>query len=253
MSKIVDTIKKFLLISAVLMIAVYLISLNIENQFITLNSRWISNLLVFSIVCSAFASIVVFILCEYVRYKQTKLETEHKILYSLANLYSQVKIIQGNCRRAKTNNDIVTNELVASISNNAMMILDSISQIDYKTFSKMNKVCTILADFQNNKLINLKMRISNFSFLGVAVTGEKARLAKEGKSLEVRSNNHLIDIALSKIINETIDICDYLNDVLCNMNSSLGNRYKWKETKVLLDEFQDNFVPGNLEKYLNEK
>ena len=253
MSKIVDIIKKLLWISAVLLVAVYLISLNIENHYISLNSRWISNLLAFSIVCGAFASVIVFILCEYVRYRQTKLETEYRIIYSFANLYGQVKIVQGNCRRAKTNNEIVTKELVSSTYNNALMILDNISQIDYKTFCKKNKVRALLSDFQNAKLLNLKMRISKFAYLGVAIKREEARLAKEGKSTVVQSNFCLIDSFLSKIINETIDICDYLNEVLCKINSSLDNRYKWKETKAILDEFQESFVPGSLEKYLNEK
>lgn len=66
MSASVNTIKRLLWVLLGVFALTYIISLNIENHFVAVNTKWLSNVFLFAIVGGAFASLVIVLVCEYI-------------------------------------------------------------------------------------------------------------------------------------------------------------------------------------------
>ena len=79
MTTCVNTIKRLFWLLAIVFVITYIISLNIENQIIVVNSRWISNNFLFAIFSGAFASLLIVLAYEILKYFQLKKEAENTI------------------------------------------------------------------------------------------------------------------------------------------------------------------------------
>ena len=64
-----------------------------ENHFVVADTKWLSNEFLFAIAGGAFASLVIVLVCEIIKYKQIKFATEATLFSNLANLYGQFLII----------------------------------------------------------------------------------------------------------------------------------------------------------------
>ena len=67
--------------SIVLIVATYLITVNIENQLLSINSPWISNNFLLTIIGGAFASMLVVLACEIKKFCTMKASTEAFLFY----------------------------------------------------------------------------------------------------------------------------------------------------------------------------
>ena len=76
MSVSVNTIKRLMGILIGVLVINYLISLNMENHYIVSNTKWLSNDFLFAIAGGTFASLVVVLVCEIIKYRQIKRATE---------------------------------------------------------------------------------------------------------------------------------------------------------------------------------
>ena len=144
MSVSVNTIKRLLAILIGVLAITYLISLNMENHYIVSNTKWLSNDFLFAIAGGTFASLVVVLVCEIIKYRQLKLATENALLVYLGSLYGQFLIIRSNCKRVLNNANIVSDNLIQSTCDNATIITDSINGIDYNLICKTNKARELL-------------------------------------------------------------------------------------------------------------
>ena len=93
MKSSIYTIKFLVILSIVLLLATYCISLNDENRWIVLNTPWLSNSFVFTIVGGTFASLLVVLACELQKYQSIKRQIEDYIYGQLFSLYAQVTIM----------------------------------------------------------------------------------------------------------------------------------------------------------------
>ena len=149
MNTSVNTIKKILWVMVGILILTYFISQNMENHFIVLNAKWISNDCFFAIVGGAFASLLVVLICEIIKYRQLKFATEGALFSYVGNLYGQFLIIRGNCKRTLNGHDLVPDNLIQSLCDNAMLLVDYI----YTTFCGKNNVSGILSKFKTEKYL----------------------------------------------------------------------------------------------------
>lgn len=252
MSTCVNTIKKLLWVLAVVLALTYLISLNMENHFISLNAKWISNDFLFAIAGGAFASLVIVLVCELIRYRQIKLATENALLIYLASLYGQFLIIRSNCKRVLNNANIVSDNLIQSTCDNATINADSINGIDYYLIHKTNKVRELLNEFKTNKYLAIKNVLINFAYLKMAIWEDGKVLIPQGKQNLVTSDCPNTNKVLNKVISQSTTILTYLDQIITQIDSELGNKYQWQNKKQTLNTYQDNYIGQQLDNYIKE-
>lgn len=252
MSTTVNTIKKLLWVLTGILAITYFISLNMENHFITLNAKWISNDFLFAIAGGIFASLVVVLLCELIKYRQQKFATENALLIYLGNLYGQFLIIRSNCKRALNNKDIVSDNLIQSTCDNAAIIADSINGIDYALISKTNKVRDLLIQFKTDKYITIKMILINFSFLKMAIWEDGNFLKPQGKQNLATSDCPNTNKVLNKVISQSTTILTYLDQIITQIDNVLENKYQWQNKKQAINNYQDNYIGQQLDDYIKE-
>ena len=68
MSTSIKVIKFTSILSTIFLIITYLITVNIESNFISLNTIWISNNFLLTVFCGVFASTLVVMFCEINKY-----------------------------------------------------------------------------------------------------------------------------------------------------------------------------------------
>ena len=252
MSTCVNTIKRLLWVLGGIFILTYLISLNMEKHFIALNTMWLSNNFLFAIVVGAFASLVIVLVCEIIKYYQLKKMMENALLINFGNLYGQFLIIRSNCIRALKSQDIISDNIIEQTCENASKIADFINGIDYTSFCKKSKVNNVVIQFNSMKLIPLKLVIIGFTFLKIAIQEDKKLLTQQGRLANVTANCPNTNKALQKIINQTSTILTYLDQIITQIDTELGNKYQWQNRKQALNTYQDNYIGQTLEDYLKE-
>ena len=251
MSTTVKTIKTLLWALLGMFALTYLISLNIENHFVVINSKWISNSFLFTIVGGIFASLIVVILCEFIRYRQMKYATEITLITYLASLYSQFLIIQSNCKRALASHDAIADNLIQSACDNATMTVDLVNGIDYTPFCN-NKTKAVITKFKTEKQRTIKEILTSFFFYRIAYGEDKMILMKRGKREIITSNCPNVNNALHKIVNQTSTVLSYLDTIITDLDNELGKKYDWKNRKQAVNSYQKNYTSQNLNDYLKE-
>ena len=248
----VNTIKRLLWMMLGISLLTYLISINMENHFVAVNTKWLSNDFLFAITVGVFASLVIVLVCEIIRYKQMKNAAENVLLMNFGNLYGQFLIIRSNCVRALNSKEVVSDNLILSTCNNANMIVDSIHGMDYTLFCKNNKANQIWTHFKTDKYLALKNVLINFAFLRIAIWEDGKVLLSQGKQNLVTSECENTNKALNKIVNQSNTILTYLDQIIIQLDDALGKRYDWQKIKQSLNAYQDNYIGQRLDDYLKE-
>lgn len=251
MSTTVNTIKMLLWALFGMFALTYLLSLNIENHFMDINSKWVSNSFLFTIAGGIFASLIVVLLCEFVRYRQMKYTTEITLITYLASLYSQFLIIQSNCKRALASQDAIADNLIQSTCDNATMTIDSINGIDYTPFCN-NKTKAVITKFKAENQRTIKEILTSFFFYRIAYSEDKMILMKRGKREIITSNCPNVNNALHKIVNQTSTVLSYLDTIITDLDNELGKKYVWQNRKQAVNSYQKNYTSQNLDDYLKE-
>lgn len=252
MSTCINTIKWLLRLLAIALVLTYAASLNVENHFVSIDSKWLSNDFLFAIAGGAFASLIVVLVCELIRYHQIKFATEGAMFAYLANLYGQFLIIRGNCKRTLNSHDIVPDNLIQSICDNSMMLADQINGIDYTPFCHKNKIKDVLTKFKTEKWLAIKNVLISFRFLRIAIREDSKILLQQGKRDIVTSDCPYSKGTLNKIISQTSTILTYLDQIISQIDNELNNKYNWESLKQSLNAYQDSFETKTLNDYMNE-
>lgn len=223
-----------------------------ENHYVTLNTKWLSNAFLFAIAGGIFASLVIVLVCEIIRYKQMKIAVENALLMYFGNLYGQFLIIRSTCHRALNSKELVSDNLILPTCNNANMIADSIQGIDYTLFCKSNLANQIWVKFKSDKYLALKNVLISFAFLRIAIWEDGKVLLSQGYPNLVTSEHTNTNKVLNKIVSQSTTILTYLDQIISQMDNALGNRYNWQIKKQSLNSYQDNYVGQKLNDYLKE-
>ena len=150
----VNTIKWLIGFLVVVFVLAYCISLNIENHFIFVNSKWISNDFLFAVSGGAFASLLIVFALEVLKYFQLKKETEDKLFSYFMNLYDSVLQIRTICKRAIDGSYSITGGMLRQTTDNAILNLNAINYLDYTSFCKQkNRISRLLVCFRQEKSI----------------------------------------------------------------------------------------------------
>ena len=252
MKSSIYNIKFLFILSVVLLLATYCISLNDENRWIVLNTPWLSYSFVFATVSGTFASLLVVLACEIQKYQSIKRQTEDYIFSQLFSLYSQTTIIHYNTKRQL--NDIaspVPCNLIDSIANRGKMCLTSLSSIDYFTFCKHSIIEEQLVQYRGINGTRIQLFLQNNVFLKMAINEDKIGLLKQGRDELVTSQNPKTQQILKKILDDSSVVLSLIEKSLDIIDKECKKRYHWTEIKRNVISGEENYVSASLDDFLN--
>ena len=148
-------------------------------------------------------------------------------------------------------NDAIADNLIQPISNNATIITDQIIGIDYTPFYN-NKIKDILDKFKTDNHLAIKNALNSFIFYRIAFNEDKITLIKQSKREIVTSDCPNVNMTLNKIINQTLIIITYLDQIISQIDNELEDKYDWQNKKNALTYNLENFTSQNLDDYLKE-
>ena len=241
-----STIKKLAIASVLAFFITYLVSLNIENGVIIINTKWLSLNFIFTITSGAFASLIIVLICEYIKYLKLKQDTEMALFLSLTNLYGQILILKCTCTRALHSHNIANQYLIQSTCNNISTISDKINDLDYSPlFRNRNHIKTILNMYIAQKHLSMKMFLQYSIHFQLAFKDEEINLLQQRKEKNITYDAPKVQTKLIFIINQTLPILYELDDILYQIDKQCDNRYHWQTLKQSLYTCQDNYVEYN--------
>ena len=251
MKSSIYTIKFLVILSVVLLLATYCISLNDENRWIVLNTPWLSNSFVFAIFGGTFASLLVVLACEIQKYQSIKRQTEDYILGQLFSLYSQVTIIHYNTKR-QLNDRVspVPSNLIDEIANRGKMCLTSLTSIDYFTFCKHSIIKKQLILYREISGTRILYFLQNTVFLKMAINEDRIDLLKKGKDVLITSDMPKTRRTLKKIFNDSSVVLSFIENSLDIIDKDCKKRYHWSELKRKIISGEENFVSPILDDFL---
>ena len=253
MKSSVNTIKFLVVLSIVLLIVTYGISLNDENRWIILDTPWFSNSFAFAIAGGSFASILVVLACELQKYQSIKRQTEDYIFGQLFSLYTQVTIIHYNTKR-QLNDKVspVPPNLIDEIANRGKMCLTSLTSIDYFTFCKHSIIKKQLIQYRGISGTRILYFLQNTVFLKMAINEDRIDLLKKGKDVLITSDMPKTRRTLKKIINDSSVVLSFIENSLDIIDKDCKKRYHWSELKRNIISGEENFVSVDLNAFLEQ-
>ena len=252
MTTCVNTIKRLFWLLAIVFVITYIISLNIENQIIVVNSRWISNNFLFAIFSGAFASLLIVLAYEILKYFQLKKEAENTIFSHFENLYNQVLQIRSTCIRALNGHAAITESMIQQVINSANFYLDAIIWIDYMPFRRNNSIYKLLICFRQNNYQTIKSILTDCLYLTMAIQTDRIVMLSQGIPDKITSNSTNTNAVLKKTIRQTATLLTHIDQNLTFIDKELRNKYKWQIFKQTITAYQDGFTSKSLEDYLSE-
>lgn len=251
MKSSINTIKFLAVLSVVLLIVTYGISLNAENRWVVLHTLWLSNSFAFALAGGSFASMLVVLACELQKYQYIKRQTEDYIFGQLFSLYAQVTIIHYNTKRQL--NDIsspVPNNLIEEIANRGKMCLTSISTIEYFTFCKHNSIKKQLIQYGGKSGTRIQLFLQDSVFLKMAINEDKIAMLKQGRDVLITSQNSKTHQALKKISDDSSVVLSFIEKSLDILDKECKKRYRWSELKRNVIRCEENFISASLDDFL---
>lgn len=251
MKSSINTIKFLAVLSVILLLVTYSISLNDENRWIVFDTPWLSNSFVFAIVGGSFASSLVVLACELQKYQSIKRQAEDYLFGQLFSLYAQVTIIHYNTKRQL--NDIsspVPNNLIDEIANRGKMCLTSLTSIEYFTFCKYNTIKMQLIQYRGKSGTRIQLFLQDSIFLKMAINEDKIALLKQGKDELITSQNPKTHQTLKKIFDDSSVVLSFIEKSLDIIDKECKKRYRWSELKRNVIRCEENFVSASLDDVL---
>lgn len=151
----------------------YLITLNIENEYLVMSSPWISNNFALTVVGGAFASMLVVLLCEIQKYFEMKRTAEKRILVQCISIYIRLDHLKKQVEELLSKPDRVIPKGILSFATEALK--NDVSEFihtDYHTFS------TTMLEVEFNKFCNVDIpKIQEFilyeNYLSIAINTDQ--------------------------------------------------------------------------------
>lgn len=250
MRESIKTIKFCGIMSIIFLVLTYIVSVNQEYRFFTVNSVWISNSFLITLFGGIFTGMVVAVLSEIQKYYSLKVNTEKYIFFQCFYLYQalvQMKInIEDYIKHSEwTVTDNLFDESIRMIHSE----VNALQGIDYATSWPLNN--SLMLEYENFKrelLQKIQPVLQSGSKLKISINEIKIdRLEQKfEKHTEhnveniVTSKSHKILSRLNGELANVSLVVAYVDSYIEEFNKLCNNRYRWGELKK-------NFVVPHLE------
>ena len=239
MSSSVRTIRLTILLSILFVSLTYLITVNMEIGFVSINSGWISNNFFLTVFGGAFGSTVVVLICELHRYWILKKETELKIYGILYSILAEIIVSNNSLRTYLQNTDFPVHEKTLDTNRErALAAISTLETIDYRPFFKDNKFWSTLSGFSQESFQRIKQFISDEQFLNIAVLKDQLEMLKNSVSGDVTAKCTNTGKTLGILLKNGERCAADLKALFDRLDSIRNGRFKWSESKQKIESFQ---------------
>jgi len=252
MSTNIKVIRYTAVLSGILAILMYLISLNIAFEWFDWN--WFSNGFMLTIFGGAFASMLVVLICEIQKYLENKRLSEDVLFAHVGYVYAHLYVIETNLKRQLENKkETVYKELIRNNLENLKQEIEIIRSIDYTRFSKKNKFVLRNKDFSNWLMTDFSQFVSEGAYLAIAVnTDQMGNMIATGTQGNVTSTSPYTSVVITKLIRRTADMLSIVDDYGKFIDDSCNNRYVWELKKLSVEKVVD-IEFADIDDYIKEK
>lgn len=209
----------------------YVISINMEVGFLSINSSLISNNFLFTCFSGAFASILVLLATEIYRFIQVKKDFEQFLFSQLAFIYGQLQIASTHTFKLLNKSDLVPNNLLGQLSNTLSQITPSLRSLDYNTFISTNKsriVNGILNRLFSTEISQMDELSRICIYLPMAICTDKMDLLnKEISNPVITSISPNTQKALKVLYKEISQLKAAISIDITELNAACNNRFHW--------------------------
>ena len=209
----------------------YVISINMEIGFLSINSNFISNNFLFTCFTGAFASIVVLLVTEIYRFAQTRKNFEQFLFSQLAYLYGQLQIACTHTYKLLNKSDLVPNNLLDQLSNTINQITPTIRSLDFNTFISTNKsriINGILNRLFSTEISQMDELSRICIYLSMAICTDKRDLLNKGTSNPVITSTSPNTLkALKVLYKEISQLKTAISIDITELNAVCDNRLHW--------------------------
>lgn len=247
----INTIKFISLLSVAFLLLTYCISLNEENKWLILNTPWLSNDFVFTIVGGTFASLLVILACEIQKHLLLKRQTEDEVYRQLFSLYTQIIIIHYNIKRQLAESYApVPMNLVDEIASKGLFCLNNLNSIDFATFKTRNAIWAVLHQYNGKNGMSIRAFLQNSVFLKMAINEDRIAGLKQGRDEVIVTTSPNTHNVLKKIFADSSVILTFVELSLAEIDKECKYRYRWRELKRNVISGEENFVYASLDDFI---
>lgn len=230
----------------------YVIHLNMEMNICVLNSPWISNNFLFTILSGAFASVIIALLIEVRQYKLNKVIAKNQIFRDATLFYGQISIIKYTLLRIKEHpSNIISPDIIAMPVSMCNLYRDSLHGIDYSPFFRRDKLSRALKEMDYQMSNQITQFLLQAPIIQQAVIQDKIKVLEQtGNSVNPTYNSYYCKLTVDKLLENIIPIVDKLTSCMQNIADGVGQKERWKQIYKDFTHFEENYDAPSLEKYL---
>lgn len=252
MSSSVKTIRLTILLSILFVLLTYLITVNMELGFVSINSGWISSNFFLTVFGGAFGSTVVVLICELHRYWILKKETEIKIYSTLYSILAEIIVSNNSTRTYLQNTDLPVPEKTLDANRERVLAaISTLEAIDYRPLFKKNIFWLELTRFSQEAYQKVKQFISDEQFLNIAVLKDRLDMLKRGVSGDVTAKCPNTGKTLEILLKNGVSCAEDLKALFDCLDSIRSGEFKWSESKQKIESFQTVLGLNEYEKFID--
>lgn len=228
-------IKKSIMILSIICIVSFLLSyvfsINVENHYFRINSPWISNDFAFASICGIFASTIILLATEIIKYVQEKKTVEHFTFNQMVIIFGELQNIRRTISEYLQSNDKVPSNLMFHTSAVLSNCVNMLRPTDYNLINNYrNKKKAIITTVSTDLVSKLQKLLSNFKYVHTAVLTDEIKFGEErmkDSSLETTCEN--TKRTLNIIVKEIDDLSKEVHISITNLDKACNNRFKWTD------------------------
>lgn len=273
------TIQFAMIVSIVLLLLTYLVTVNIETNTISIDSPWISNNFFLSFFGGAFASIIVVLICELQKFCSMKSSLEKYLYYHAAFLYMQLYKMQQNIIDfEKRPEEEISKDLFDEPIGQIQNAINAILGTDYTCFSSKNKflikhqafistlqqLSPIILQGKNAleiAILEIKIKQSDQNISEMKKAMEEQDIIKrmqvfstQDKRISITSKDYPVSAVLTVHKKHVTDAMEYVDSYLQSLDDENKGSFKWSTYRDSIKEsFLHIFDAWSLEKYLKQE
>ena len=202
-----------------------------ENHYLIINSQWISNEFAFACICGIFASTIILLATEVIKYVQEKKTVEHFAFNQMVIIYGELQNIRRSISEYLQSNDKVPANLMFHTSAVLGNCVNMLRPTDYNPINnyrnKKKAIITAVSTYLVSKLQNL---IIDFTFVHTAVLTDEIKFGEERmKDSSIETTYENTKRTLNILIKEIDDLSKEVHVSITNLDKACDNRFKWTD------------------------
>lgn len=236
------------------LVLAYIVSVNIEAEFIAFDSPWLSNNFLFTLFGGVFASMLIVVLCEIQKYLSAKADTEQHIFLRGLYLYQTLEQMRVITNDYLNHQDYRVTENLFDESVRMMEVeMSTLQTTDYATFKqKQDTLMFEHGKFRAETLQKLQPLLQSGIRLRIAINEAQIEDLRKQMGTHQCVCSRIIITSSRQIISQTLEReADLLSQAVALIDRYLtvvdnycGKRFQWAEVKVKLhfqhiDELMD--------------